>query len=283
MTGRLAAPAALLLLAGCQSQVSVQAASSGALDADHVRLAVDQVLLRDSGGTVVPLDSDDTGVKDWLAFGGGATLTLVSGARLPQGHYVGLALAFGASGAELDHGGATDPIDVSNASGFTGIDVSVQGNDTLTLWVGMDLRLSLSDQTSSGGGFALLPRLNVVDLGHAGSLSGTIAASVEQSQGCLQGRTAPDGAAVYAYPVTGLAPYDDSASAAPHPTATAKVAWNADDTGSYAFPHLAPGSYTIALSCVASQDDPIAAQGLTFAARGDVAVREGGAATLDLP
>jgi hypothetical protein len=280
-----AGAAACALVAGCQSQVSLQLATSGALDAaqaTHVRLAISGVQLTDESGNVTTFDSADGGVKEMFDYDGGATLTLLSGAEVPSGRYVSVALSFNPVGAEVENeANQTRSIVVPTDPSPVDADFTLARKDGATIWMNLDLRLSLADQTTTTNNWRLVPRMAVVDLDRSASLTGTISAANRNSSACLQGRTEPDGAAVYAYPLPDLTPYDESPNASPHPTGTVLVSWNSDGTGSYAFTHLSPGSYTIALTCVASQDDPLSDQNLPFVAAASVALAEEEDATLD--
>jgi hypothetical protein len=273
----------LLVLSGCSSSVSLQLAASGAFDAQQAKLAVSGVYLLDDGGSLVTLESQDAGAHNLLEFEDGNVVTLLSDTEVPEGHYVGLALGYDATPSEIvDAAGTSHSVSVPSALSFADIDFTVGKGDSASLWAGLDLRLSLSDQTASDGTFKLVPRLNPVDLNQSASLSGVISAALRESDECLQGRSTPDGAAVYAFPASDITPYDEYPAASPHPTATAAVTWNSDDTGSYAFPQLTPGTYTVALSCLAAEDDPLVYQGLAFVVQRDITLSAGESGSLPL-
>ena len=275
--------AAGLALAGCDADVSLKLATSGALDAQHVRLAVSSIELTDDAGAVTTLNPDDAGINDLVDFKDGATITLLSSEKMGLAHYVKVGLTFDPTDAELvDANGDPWPITVPGSATSADVDFTLDDGDSASLFVGLDLRLSLSDRTTtSSADWRLVPRLNDVDLADEASLSGTIAKVVADSGDCLQGRTDPEGAAVYAYPQPDLTPYDESSSASPHPTATAEVLWNADGSGSYVFPHLTPGDYTVALTCEGSQDDPLVLDNLLFVDSANASLADGDVATLD--
>lgn len=275
--------AAGLVLAGCDADVSAKLATSGALGAQHVRLAVSSIELTDDAGNVTALGPADAGLNDLMDFRDGATIALLSGEKVGLAHYVKVGLKFDPADAEIvDANGDSWPISVPGSATSADVDFTLNDGDSASLFVGLDLRLSLSERTTtSNSDWRLVPRLNAVDLDHEASLSGTVAKVVADSSDCLQGRTDPEGAAVYAYPEPDLTPYDESSSASPHPTATAEVLWNADGSGSYVFPHLTPGDYTIALTCEGSQDDPLVLDSLVFVDHANAALDGGDVATLD--
>lgn len=272
-----------LLLAACDNRVSLQLASSGSLDVQDVKLAVSQVRLRDEGGNVTVLPSADTELHDLADYDTGAELTLLSDEGIPAGHYTGVSVLFAAAGAQVvNSSGQAFPIAVQSDPPYAPVDFTVSRRDTASLRANIDLRLSLSDRSASSGSWQLVTNLHVVDLSKSATVGGAISAAVRNSSACLQGRAQPTGASVYAYPQSDLTPYDESQNASPHPVGTVTVTWNGDSTGSYRFAHLAPGSYTLALSCVASQDDPVDDQDLPFAASASFPLDDGESATVDL-
>ena len=270
-----------LPLAGCENAITLSLSASGALEARSVQLGVKSVRLQDDAGNVVELDSGDTAVRDLLALRDGGQLTLLNDVALARGRYTGLALVFAPEGAQIETSAGTFPIEVPADPPFAPVDFTVLRKDAASVRASLDVRLSLSDRTAVDGTWQLIPRLNVVNLDTDATLSGSIAPQVRNSAACLQGGSAPAGAAVYAWPAAGVTPEDESASAAAHAVATAVVAWNADGSGRYQFPHLAAGDYTLALNCASAQDDPQAAQGQPFAASGEVSLGEGESGTLD--
>jgi hypothetical protein len=270
-----------LPLAACDNTASLTLAASGALDVQDVRLAVTQVQLQDEAGDIVTVDSADTGVHDLRDFNSGTSIAVLSGAGIPSGRYTGVALTFEANSAQVvTADGSTFPISMPADPVFSPTDFSVLRHDSAPLWAGLDLRLSLSDRSGTDGTWRLVPHLAIANLDTAATLSGAIAAAVGNSENCVQGRGNHDGAAVYAWAAANVTPHDESPDAEPA-RATVEVTWNSDGSGRYAFPHLAPGAYTVALGCVSAQDDPQSAQGQVFAASGQITLDEDGDATLD--
>jgi hypothetical protein len=119
-------------------------------------------------------------------------------------------------------------------SGFT-----VNTDETVSFTLDFDLRKSIT--VTGNGEYKLRPTIRIVDTTEAAFISGTIASGL-----CA----ADDQLAVYVYEGDVSQPEDLGAEA--EPLATASVATDLTYTASF----LAPGEYTLALTCDADLDDP---------------------------
>jgi Domain of unknown function (DUF4382) len=207
---------------------------------------------------------------DLLALTGGLTDLLLDGHVLPAGHYAWIRLM-------VDTGGSLDSY-VDDSTGFheltipsgaetglklnRGFDVPAGGHADFT--VDFDLRKSL--HVTGTGEYELRPTLRLVDSVEVGSIAGTVSPSLIGA-GCTP--------AVYVFQGQGIAP-DDIDGIAPDPVTTAAVKLD-NATGHYVYraAFLEPGTYTIAFTCDAAQDDPMTDDAIAFSGTADVMVSAG--------
>jgi hypothetical protein len=273
---RMAMRAFLLAIAAgttaCNPRITVDLTTSGVFETQRVSMAIHTVYLLDENGTLITLASEDSSVYDLLELRDGSAIRLISEAEIPEGRYVGFAVAIAADSAYVQaEDGARYAIQTSPIV-FSDTDFEVSRNElsqreSRSFSVNLDIRLSFSDQSETYGTYAFQPKLNVVDLDTSASLGGVISNELALSDECLDGRSGPGGAAVYIFSGADVEPYDDYSGAQPGPLATAALQWNAlTGTATYAFSQLAPGPYTISLTCYAYADDPLVYQALPFLA-----------------
>lgn len=272
----------------CNPQISVDLTTSGVFEAQQVSMTIHTVYLLDEDGTLITLASEDSSTYDLLELRGGSTIRLLNEAEIPEGRYVGFAIAIDADSAYVQTGdGARHAIQTAPVV-FSDADFEVSRNEltqreSRSFSVNLDVRLSFSDQTEAYGTYTFQPKLNVVDLDTSASLGGAISGGLAWSDECLAGRSDPDGAAVYAFSGADAEPYDGYSSAQTGPLVTAALQWNAPTaTAAYAFSQLAPGTYTIALTCRAYADDPLVYQALPFLATATLSLTAGEAAEANL-
>jgi hypothetical protein len=134
----------------------------------------------------------------------------------------------------------------------------VGASQAVELLFDWDLRRGLVDPPGQPG-FMLKPAFRVIDVKEFGVLRGTVAANTIVGAGDPNGCAADDsdldvGNVVYVYAGSNVTP-DDIDGVDPEPVATVPVAPNA--TGEYVYRTiLKPGTYTIAFTCQAGNDDP---------------------------
>lgn len=275
--------AAAMSVAGCDTEISIDLTASGVLDANEVVMAVEAVYLLGEDGSLVTLASGDTSGRNLLSYRDGSPIGIVSDAQLEPGRYVGVALVISDNSSHVEAGdGAWYPIEELPTLVFSDVDFEIERGDKKALLVGLDVRLSLSNQTATRGLYTFQARLNAVDQDRRGSLSGAISSDLVLSDSCLDGRSAPTAAGVYAFAGSDVEPRDDYPGAAPAAKAIAPVFWDGFSSAAYQFPSLAPGTYTIALACQAADDEPGAYQDLPFVIAAVITIAAGEAASLDL-
>lgn len=249
----------------------------------EVHVEIDALWLKPQGGPAIELPmTAPTKSLDLLALDEKNAALLVDDAPIEPGRYEWLAMDVN---AEFD-GNYTDSYVVRKDGGIEEIRVpsgrvrlvsgfEVGENEAVRLLFDWDLRKALVDPPGQPG-YLLRPAFRVLDVSALGSLSGSVSSSLVTPTGC-----AADGAdvgnVVYVFEGAGVAP-DDIDEADAEPIATANV--TQDSSGQYGY-HvvLAPGTYTVAFTCVAGNDDPETDDDLAFTTPQDVTVTAGGTAT----
>jgi hypothetical protein len=134
----------------------------------------------------------------------------------------------------------------------------VAANQAVQLLFDWDLRKGLVDPPGQPG-FLLKPAFRVVDVHELGKLSGTVAIATLNATGDPNGCLADDpnldvGNAVYVFAGANITP-DDIDGVDPDPVAVIPV--EPSSTGDYVYHTvIAPGTYTIAFTCQAGNDNP---------------------------
>ncbi len=239
------------------------------------------VELKPAGGERVVFDFDSPRQIDLLALQGGASTPLLDGVEVPAGDYNWIRLAVNAELDVLDSyvelgGGARISLFIPSGaetglklhSGFT---VAQGGIADFT--IDFDLRKSVHDPVGQPD-FHLRPSLRLVDNLEVGSVSGTVSSELVTDAGCTNGINHDMGNAVYIYAGAG-ATVDDVGSAN-EPLASAIVSLD-PDTQEYRYEigFVAAGSYTVAFTCQAADDDPVTDDAITFVGAADIGVTAG--------
>jgi len=290
---RLASIAAVLAAAGCggpggdsTGTLSLRITDGAVESADHVYIQFSGLELQGGGQHTTlfycqdPVDPAETIVSetacttptapkqlDLLMLSGGQAEFLLNGFTLPAGHYSWVRLMVDTEGT-LDSYIVVNGVnyELSIPSGMQtglklnrGFDVPAGGSADFT--IDFDLRKSV---VLSAIGYILRPTLRMVDNVMVGSISGTVAS------GLVPGGCTP---AVYVFEGAGVTP-DDIDGAAPDPVTVASV--KLDNTVyRYRAAFLEAGSYTLAFTCDAGADDPIANDTLVFGTPVTVTVTTG--------
>lgn len=198
---------------------------------------------------------------DLLALTGGVSDTLLNDITLPAGRYEWVRLIVDTADVRDSYivlaGGAEHELTIPSGeqNGLKlnrGFDVPAGGGASFT--VDFDLRKSVH-LPMSGSDYLLRPTLRIVDNAQAGHIAGTVANALVTT-GCSP--------AVYVFAGSGVTP-DDIDGTAPDPVTTATVSLN-NTTGQYTFKagYLEAGSYTLAFTCQAAQDDPATNDAIAF-------------------
>lgn len=281
----LSALGAAIVLSGCQAQLETDLAVSPAGPTiTAVSLAIPDVDFEDSDAAVHSFDTERSDAFDVLQHysdddaGNDADTFKLFSDNSAKGDYVAVRAQFDVSNASVTtRDGTQYPLSLVAQPDDQHYALNVGKNDKANLILTLELSFSLIDDTSGSGGYQLQPVIRVARSDTEGTISGTIATSVVQASACRAGRSAGVGVAAYLYDGSGVTPTDyfrsDTLVNVKQPIAAAFVQYSAT-TDAYAFEidHIVPGTYTIAWTCQADNENPIADDQLVFNNSADATV-----------
>ena len=197
---------------------------------------------------------------DLLKLQGNASAVLLNGVTVPAGSYQWLRLDIDeANSYVISSTGGKFPLNVPSGSesglklvsGFT-----VAQGGVADFVIDFDLRQSLTLDNSGGTTtYTLKPALRLIDKQQVGSVTGTVASTLSIGGTLITATTCSP--AVYVYTGTGVVPegYNTQGSlpvGGERPLTSATVSLDSN-TGNYMYTvgFLAPGSYTLAVTCAA--------------------------------
>jgi hypothetical protein len=275
ISGRRRAMALLVLgvlLAGCEARFTADLATDAPADPGITQVQVSLLGLefRTSDGATRTLEFSSGEPVDLLDLLTGEPLRLFTNEQLPSGRYTGVRLLFdeSADATVVDAEGLEFPVVLVDGA-FAPVDFTVQDDEdssesrTLTL----DLRQSL-EFDSVNDEYQLIPHLRAVRTGEAAQIEGGVAVT------CPVDGSVTLGGAVYLFSGRDVTP-DDIDGTGVEPLATTRVVSDAlGGQFSYALRFLAPGEYTLALTCfgdleAADADDDLQFQNVTDVEPGD--------------
>ncbi len=267
------------LLAGCESNITVDLTDGPTDGAQEVVLDIDSITLLTNDNSTVTLALDDPGPVDLLAFRNGQTLRLVDDERIDPDRFVGIALNFASTGSFVTLAdGSEATINPPSTRTYADIDITVGDVDSEHLVLDLNTRFSLADTGS--GSYDLEPVVRALRPVEGGTATGLVAAGIVEGTACVQGRSFGSGVAVYAYQGTGVTPNDYVGQASL--IAADDVEPDAASSAyRYELHFLPAGSYTLALTCEADEDDPASDDAVVFTASGIVSVPANGTVQLD--
>ena len=145
--------------------------------------------------------------------------------------------------------------------------------------IDFDLRKSVTAPEGQQDYF-LRPTLRIVTVAQAGHIEGTATLSQLQEENCSNDLAADTGSAVYVYQGTDVEP-DDVGGSGPQPVSSGLVTMDSS-TGEFGFEvgFLLEGSYTVALTCQASDDDPEQDDDIVFSETQNAEVQAGETTTV---
>ena len=271
----------VLLLSGCElSGGSGSGSASGTVslaitdgpvdDAEHVYVQFSGVEFHAASGQTTTVSINPPEQVDLVQQVDGASAVLLNDVTLPAGQYNWIRL-------QVDTADTRDTYAVINGAeyeltipsgaqsglklvrGFT-IPVNAQADFTIDF----DLRKSL--HSTGNGRYILRPTLRLVDNAQVGAIAGDIAPS---SYGCAE-----TGVAVYVYGGSGVTPVDINIdrSGGVNPVTVAPMRRDQQGRYYYRAAFLAPGPYTVALTCESTQDDAEQDDAIAFQQSTDVTV-----------
>jgi hypothetical protein len=245
-------PTAVLLLAGCDAQLTVDLNTNPPADPAITRVDVNLRGLdfRKSDGGAETLEFRAGELVDLLELQDQEAFRLFTDETLPAGRYTGVRLLFDeAEGDNVVARGVVESPLLLQEGAYAAVDFQVEDDESSdeSISLMLDLRQSLSYDDAADE-YSLAPALRAVPTGAAARIEGTVAAA------CPTGTSLSDGGAVYLYPGTGVTP-DDLDGAAAEPYATTRVRVDGTAAPSYALGLLEAGQYTLALTCRGNEDE----------------------------
>ena len=274
--------ACLPLLGACEAKLDVDLTDGPIDGAESVVLRLAGIQLLKDDGSRVTLDVDAD--VDLLQYRNGATLRLAEGEEVPAARYVGAHLVFADSGSYVGRSdGSQVAIVPPETQEFADLDLDVGDDDEAGLLLDLELRVSLDDQVSTLGNYALVPVLRALDPEDAGEVSGKVANALVEDADCRQGRSLLRGVSVYAYEGAGVTPVDYARSRVTgiQPVSAAAAYDDGDGGYRYSFAYLPEGNYTLALTCDADSERPAVIDNLDFLQRRNATVNAGETRSID--
>ena len=239
---------------GCEGTFTGDLATDAPADPDIAEVRVDLRGLRfqKSGGATATLEFNDPEPVDLLDLAEGEPMRLFTDEPLPDGSYTGVRLMFDdeedVDGSVVDAAGDEFPLVLEEGAyapaAFT---VTEDESSSHALELVLDLRQSLAFDDDDDE-YTLTPVVRAVKAGQAARIAGRVTLD------CPDETSLERGGAVYLFQGHDVVPDDlDGAGAEPH--ATTRVRQDtAGEQFSYALRHLAPGDYTLGLTCEGDED-----------------------------
>jgi hypothetical protein len=216
---------------------------------------------RKSDSSTATLEFTDGESRNLLTLTAGQALRLFTDEELSDGTYTGVRLLFDEDQADdafvLDGNGAQQPLIIASGE-YTEINLTADDDESVdeALTLTLDLRQSLSFDDEENQ-YELAPVLRSVRTEDAGQISGTVSASCTTA------------AAVYAFQGE-VEPNDIGSSTEPYLTTALSTV-----VTTYVVRSLPQGTYTLAVTCDAEDDDPTTDDEIDFTGTQTVELEEG--------
>ncbi|NVJ50607.1 MAG: DUF4382 domain-containing protein [Gammaproteobacteria bacterium] len=263
--------ASSLIVAGCDSStndtgtLSLSITDAPVDSATEVVVEFTGVELKPADGQSINIDFDSVRQIDLLALQNGLSEPLLDNEVVSAGAYQWVRLKVNADNQVMDsyisfENGETHSLYVPSGSQSglklnSGFNVAVGQSADFT--IDFDLRKSVVDPTSAQVDYILKPSLRIIDNTEIGSIEGTVANATMEQASCV------DGAVVYLFSGSDVTP--DDLGSANEPLSSANITY--DETNNiyrYTLAFLAPGDYSVALTCEAQLDDPEVDDDISF-------------------
>jgi hypothetical protein len=271
------------LLAGCEGEVTMDLGTELPADPDITQVVANirGLEFTTSGGGTETLEFRDSEPTDFIDLADdNGVLRLFTSEALSEGNYTGVRLLFDED--RLDDAfvstidGTQFPLNVGDGD-YASLSFNVEDNDSSSesFTLLLDLRQSLSFDDDNDE-YTLTPVMRAVNTEDMSRIDGDVSVT------CPAGDDLSTGA-VYLYDGEDVTP-DDIDGAGVEPFATAPVFTSQDGSSFfYSLRYLPAGDYTLALSCIGNDDEPLEDEDLEFRNVINVQVDDGETITLDLP
>jgi hypothetical protein len=265
-------------------QAKVSVTDGPVENVQQVVFTFDSIDVKPANGSPIHFDVVPARTINLLEFTDGNAFVVLPPVDLPAGDYQWLRLNVVEDDSFVvrDDGG-TEPIKLPSEKlklirGFT-----VPDGGLVALTVDFDLRKALVDPPGQDG-FILKPVLRVVEDDEVGQISGVIAGDFIDANAATCGDDAAtgEGYAVYVYAGANATPNDVTDSGGPLVTAQARPVGDGVNYR-YTVAYLPAGSYTVAFTCQAEDDDPLVDGSMVFPTQANASVTAGAITPLNLP
>lgn len=255
-------------------------------NATKVTVAFTGVELQGSAGSTTTFNFSSPKKIDLMSTQNGNDATLLSGKTVDAGDYQWIRLVVDPSGSSITlKDGSVHALTIPSGSqsglklvsGFT-VAAGSQANFTIDF----DLRRAVTLANGGTGAYILKPALRLINNQQVGTVSGS--ASNTLTVGSKPVSDAQCGPAVYVYSGANVTPVDFNPTSSVQPLTTASLSLNAS-TGNYDYSaaFLAPGDYTLAVTCAANDNLGSVDSNVVFSAAKNATVTAGSTTTVDFP
>jgi hypothetical protein len=284
--------------AGASGSLTLSLIDAPVKDANEIWLAITNLSLKPHGdGPALDFPLSPPLAVDLLTLTPDNAATLLDGVTVPAGEYDWLEMDVSAAfDGSVDDGhvstavGGVEELQVPSGRVRLVSGLTITADQATRFMIDWDVRSGLVRPPGQQG-FLLRPAFRVIDMTAYGTLTGTVAAENLQDASCLADNADDVGVgnAIYVFAGAGVTP-DDIDAIDPNPVATIDVEQNA--TGDFVFHTLlSPGTYTLAFTCQAGNDDPdtddadadaSTPEKIVFSATADVTIADGAEQTAAL-
>lgn len=250
--------------------------------AESVIVTFTGVEIQGSGGAAVDYDFSRPKQIDLLQQQGGDSASLLQGVSLQAGKYEWIRLKVDASQSSITlPDGSQHPLTIPSGS-QTGLKLvsgfTVAAGNVADFTIDFDLRKAV---TLASGSYILRPAYRLIDNQQVGKISGSVANTVIiggtaiNNPGCMP--------AAYIYNGSDVSPTDVNATSMVQPVETATLSLD-NSSGDYVYTaaFLAPGAYTVTVTCAAA-DDPTVVDTLAFLTPKNATVTADATTKVDFP
>jgi len=281
---RLLLVALLLPLTACDTQVDVNLTANPKDDLTSVEVPIKGVAFYDDDDDDHHVYFDSSESIDLMDYQDDTMYAMFTSESLDEGTYEGVQLVLGANdGTATRESGAQYDIVMGDDSDVADLDfkLSESSNTQVTVNLAVDLRLSLT-YSAADKEYTFNPVIRATTDDDGASVTGTVDEDLIDTSSCTaDDRDVGEGVAIYVFKGEDQEP-DDYDGEDNDPIATGPVTANSSGTGyDYTISVLPAGDYTLALTCLADDDDPDDDDTLDFVDTKNVDLSEGETATKD--
>lgn len=278
------------MMAGCNGAST--SASTGAMSlavadtpvdsATSVTVAFTGVELQGGSGPATTFTFSSPKQIDLMATQNGNAASLLKGVTVPAGNYQWVSLMVDASKSSITLSDGTVHALIIPSGSQTGLKLvsgfTVAAGGQAEFTIDFDLRKAV---TLANGSYILKPALRLINNQQVGTVSGAVSNTF--TIGSTSVASTICSPAIYVYSGTNVTPVDINTTSTVQPLTTATLSLN-NSTGNYDYTaaFLAPGHYTLAVTCAAN-DDPLAADTLTFSSAKNATVTANTTTSVNFP